>query len=123
MPIERPQKPIAGSDGGADHRENLACRSFHTAIKVVGIIEDIGGISHAACSGFLLGLLPAGIIHFALVKAHGRASMSAESNRVEGAADELCIDFAVRSEWPRSHSKYRACVFLTARVQCRWAAG
>jgi hypothetical protein len=38
-------------------------------------------------------------------------------------ADEFCIDFAVRSEWPRSHSKYRACVFLTARVQCRWAAG
>jgi len=38
----------------------------------------------AARSGFLLGLLPAGILHFALVKAHGRASMSA--SRLKGLA-------------------------------------
>jgi hypothetical protein len=36
-------------------------------------------------------------------------------------ADELCIDFDLRSERPRSHGQYRAYVLLAARVQCRWA--
>jgi hypothetical protein len=38
---------------------------------VVGVLKDLP-LGRAAGSGFLLGLLPAGILHFAFVKTHGR---------------------------------------------------
>jgi hypothetical protein len=36
---------------------------------VIGVRKDLL-LGRAACGGFLLGLLPAGVLHFALVEAH-----------------------------------------------------
>ena len=40
-------------------------------------------IGRAACSGFLLGLLPAGIVHFALVEARRSVIMEQGNGRIE----------------------------------------
>jgi hypothetical protein len=46
------------------------------------ILDDLWP-QRAACSGFLLRSLAAPVIHFALVKAHGRASMDQGNGRIE----------------------------------------
>ena len=48
----------------------LAWRSFQGVYQLLGILEDLA-FGRAAPSHFLLGLVPTGIVHFALVAAHG----------------------------------------------------
>jgi DNA-binding phage protein len=50
--------------------------------ELLGVLEDLA-IGRAAGSHFLLGLLPAGIVHFALVESHGAAIMDQRNGRIE----------------------------------------
>jgi hypothetical protein len=83
-----PQEPITGRDGRADrpceqHRHLLGLAFVTGGHQLLGILEDLA-IGRPAYSRCLLGLLPAGIIHFALVKPNGRASMSARRIGLKG---------------------------------------
>jgi DNA-binding phage protein len=50
--------------------------------QLLGIFKDLA-IRRAAGSGFLLRLLPAGVLHFALVESHGAAIMDQRNGRIE----------------------------------------
>jgi hypothetical protein len=90
VPVERPQvdiaggaagraacaqEPIAGGDSGADGRREQHGHPLGLALvpgghQLIGIFEDLA-IGRAPSAGFLLGLLPASVPHFALVESHG----------------------------------------------------
>jgi hypothetical protein len=83
----RPQKPIAGRDSSADrrreqHRHPLGLALVPHRDQVVGILKDLP-LGRAARGGFLLRLLLAGIVHFALVEAHGSGIMDQGNGRIE----------------------------------------
>src|ERR1700722_6283941 len=85
---ERSQEPIAGRDGGADrwreqHRHPLGLALVPNGHQLLGILKDLP-LGRAARSGFLLGLLPAGILHFALVESHAGVLRSLRQRRSAG---------------------------------------
>jgi hypothetical protein len=58
--------PVVGENS---HRHPFGLTLVPGSHELLGILKDLA-IGCAARSGFLLGLLPAGILHFALVEAH-----------------------------------------------------
>jgi hypothetical protein len=78
----------------------LAWRSFQAAMRRSAILKDLS-ISRAARSGFLLGDLPALILHFATVEAHCRMIDCRHTNST------LCATSQLGAFW------YRRCYFIT----------
>jgi DNA-binding phage protein len=83
----RPEEPIAGCDGGADRRREQHGHPLGLALvpgshQLLGIFEDLA-ICRTSRSRFLLGLLPAPVLHFALVETHGSGIMDQGNGRIE----------------------------------------
>ena len=85
----RPQEPITGRDGCADGRREQHWHLLGLALvpygdEVVGILKDLL-LGRAPGSRFLLGLLPAPVLHFALVEAHAGLLVSSHRFREDDA--------------------------------------
>jgi DNA-binding phage protein len=64
------------------HRHPLGLALVPCGHQLLGIFKDLT-IGRAAASRFLLGLRPTGIIHFALVEAHGSGIMDQGNGLIE----------------------------------------
>ena len=74
---------MPGRDGSADRRREQHGHPLGLALvphgnQVFGVLKDLL-LGRAARSRLLLGLLPAGVLHFALVKAHERHTTESPS--------------------------------------------
>ena len=86
-PDSGPAGTNAGSDGRADRRREQQRHPLGLALvpngdQVVGILKDLL-LGRATCGRFPRGSLPAPVLHFALVDAHGSGNMDQRNGRIE----------------------------------------